>query len=219
MCNSQDIIVYKFIIKFQTPSGYVKNRKDFRHTSTSDTINKVTPGRMAQREKIKLCTAFTKPFAGTGFFNKTFPAFGDTGSGYNRATSALMNLAVAGHYPDMYLDYPNVLISRGPLPAAENAAAIANAAGNIFFSWTDNSGARGAKTNDKVLLLAYFDDLKQIIFSFNVAERADCQATLITNTRQGCAAETWISFLSNDEKNTANSVYTGTVQLGSATSL
>ncbi len=213
MGNSSDSIVDKFIGKVRSPSGYVKNGQNIRHTSASDIINKVTPGRMAQREKIKLCTAFTKPFAGTGFFNKTFPAYGDTGSGYNRATSALMNLAVAGHYPDMYLAHPNALISRGPLPAAENAAAIANAAGNIFFSWTDNSGASTAKTNDKVLLLAYFDELKQIIFSFDAAERADCQATLITNAMEGYAAETWVSFLSNDEKNTANSVYTGKIQL------
>jgi hypothetical protein len=30
---------------------------------------------------------------------------------------------------------------------------------------------------------------------------------------KGHAAETWIGFLSNDEKNAANSVYTGRVEL------
>ncbi len=212
MGNIPEGISGKFIGRAEAVSGFLSNSQNIRSAcSSSKIINKATPGRMAQREKIKVCTAFTKLFAGTGFFNKTFPAYGDTGSGYNRATGSLMNLAVAGHYPNMYIAYPNVLISRGPLPAAENATATADAAGNIFFSWTDNSGARTAKANDKVILLAYFDELKQIIFLFDAAERADCGATLIMNTMQGHAGETWITFLSNDEKDAANSAYTGKI--------
>ncbi len=213
MGNIPDGILGKFIGKTGNVSGYVRNGQNILRTSSNNTVSKVTPKRMAQREKIKVCTAFTKPFAGTGFFNKAFPAYGDSGSGYNRATSILMNLAVAGNYPDTYIAYHKVLISRGPLPAAENAAATADVAGNIFFSWTDNSGAGTAKTDDKVILLAYFEEAKQIIYSLDAAERADCQAMLITKGMQGYAAETWTGFLSNDEKDAANSVYTGKIQL------
>ncbi len=38
-----------------------------------------------QREKIKVCNEFTHAFSGTGFFNKSFPSYGHTGSGYNKS--------------------------------------------------------------------------------------------------------------------------------------
>jgi hypothetical protein len=62
-------------------------------------------------------------------------------------------------------------------------------------------------------LLAYFPTLKQIIYSIQPATRADCQAILITNLMQGHDAETSIGFLSNNEKDAANSVYTGNLVL------
>ncbi|MEO6672002.1 MAG: DUF6266 family protein [Ginsengibacter sp.] len=160
---------------------------------------------------MKVCNAFTKPFSGTGFFNKSFPAYGDTGTGYNRATSALMNLAIVGTYPSTSLHYPLILISKGPLPSAENAPAVINIDNNILFSWADNTGTGTAKANDKVILIAYFPVLKQIIYSLQSATRADCQAVLETNKMHGYTAETWVGFLSCDENDAANSVYAGSV--------
>ncbi|MEO6638118.1 MAG: DUF6266 family protein [Ginsengibacter sp.] len=209
MRNIPDGILGKLTGNTVGVSGHVRNGQNILRTSNPTTVDKVTPGRMAQREKIKVCTAFTKPFAGTGFFNKTFPAYGDAGSGYNRATSALMNFAVAGIYPNTHLAYPDVLISRGPLPEAKNASASRDTAGDIFFSWHDNSGDGTARADDKVIQVAYFPELKQVIYSLHAADRADCQATLITNSIQGHSAETWIGFLSADENDAANSVYTG----------
>ncbi len=206
-------ILGAFLGKAGPVTGYIRNGQNILRSSNSRKDGIVTPGRTAQRQKMKVCTEFTRAFSGTGFFSKTFPAYGDTGSGYNRATSALLNLAIAGDYPDTHISYPDVLLSRGPLPAAENAAAAANAGSNLLFSWTDNSGRGTAKANDKVILIAYFPTLQQVIFSLQAADRADCQAILTTATLQGYVAETWIGLLDADEANAANSVYTGTLQL------
>ncbi len=102
-----------------------------------------------------------------------------------------------------------MLISKGPLPSAENASALVNTEGNILFNWTDNSATGTAKANDKVILVAYFPADRQIIYTLNAATRIDCDAVLVTNEMKGHAAETWIGFLSNDERDAANSVYTG----------
>ena len=206
-------ILGAFLGKAGPVTGYMRNGQNIIRSSTSRKDGLITPGRTAQRQKMKVCTEFTSAFSGTGFFSKTFPSYGDTGSGYNRAMSALMNLAVAGDYPDTHISYPDVLLSRGPIPAAENATAVVNGAGNIFFSWTDNSGKGTAKANDKVILIAYFPELHQAAFSLHAADRADCQAVLSAATLQGYAAETWVGFLDADETNAANSVYTGTLQL------
>jgi hypothetical protein len=85
--------------------------------------------------------------------------------------------------------------------------------GNMLFAWTDNTGIGTAKANDKVVLVAYFPELKQAITSIGNATRNAGQSLLETSIMKGYAAETWMGFLSNDEKNAADSVYTGTVEL------
>jgi len=94
-----------------------------------------------------------KKFTGTGFFNKSFPAYGHTGTGYYRATSALMSRAVTSVYPDMALSYPLILVSKGRLPGAESAkASIKN--GTIHFSFADNSTDGIASADDTIILVA-----------------------------------------------------------------
>ena len=48
-----------------------------------------------------------------------------------------------------------------------------------------------------------------MVYSLNSGTMADGQAILETHFMQGVAAETWIGFLSADETNAADSVYTG----------
>lgn len=121
-------------------SGYRRNGQDIIRTAFNRGSCASTPRRVAQREKIKVCNDFTKAFSGTGFFNKTFPAYRNRGIGHNRATSALMNLAIIEAYPLITISYPQTLISREPLPAAENAVVARDAEGNLLFTWIDNTG-------------------------------------------------------------------------------
>jgi hypothetical protein len=208
-----DGILGKLIGKLGPVSGYQRNGQNLVRVSGQSRRVKSTPMRANQREKIKVCNDFTRAFSGTGFFAKSFPSYGDTGTGYNRATSAIMNLAITGTYPDTLISYPRVLISKGPLPTAENAEVAVDTEGNMLFAWTDNTGIGTAKANDKVILVAYFPELKQAITSIGNATRNAGQSLLEKSIMKGYAAETWMGFLSNDEKNAADSVYTGTVEL------
>jgi hypothetical protein len=124
-----------------------------------------------------------------------------------------MNLAIVGTYPDTAIDYAKVLISKGPLPAAVNASAVADTDKNILFRWEDNTGTGTAKANDKVILVAYFPDVKKAFFTIGAAMRKDGEALLETTQDRGKIAETWIGFLSNDEEDAADSVYCGKVDL------
>ena len=202
-------ILGEFIGTAGNVSGYMRYGDNFLRSRRRKSSNVMTPKRLEQQQKIKVCNEFTKPFAGQAFFNKTFPAYGSKGSGYNRATSAILNQAIIGSYPDIAIAYPLVLISKGPLPAPVDALANPDAQGNILFTWTDNTGTGTAKPDDKVVLVAYFTALRQIIYSLNAGTRADGQAILDIHHMQGPAAETWIGFVSADETNAADSVYTG----------
>ena len=167
----------------------------------------------SQREKIRICSAFTKAFTGSGFFNKTFPAHGHTGTGYNRAVSALMSRALTGVYPNLQLDYTNVLISKGRLPAAQSAKLVKKPNNTLQFSFTDNSTTGIAAPNDTVILVAYSPGLQQAVFTINSGIRRDKKAVLNVAALKGQLVETWIGFLSADEKDASDSVWVGRIQL------
>ena len=192
-------------------TGYQRNGVTVIRIATRKKDNVNSPGRLAQREKMKLCNQFTQAFSGTGFFKKTFPAYGHTGTGLSRATSALMNLAITGTYPSLSLSYPGILISKGMLPGAANAYTARNTHGNILFNWEDNSTTGTARPDDKVVLVAYFPEVQQVVFSIGNAVRSEGTALLDLHGMQSYSANTWMGFLRDDENDAADSVWCGMV--------
>jgi hypothetical protein len=190
-------------------TGYMRNGKNVLRKRTSVVKDKATPRRAAQREKLCICNQFTKAFVGTGFFTKTFPAYGSRGTGFNRATGALMSLAVTGAYPDMQLNYDKVLISKGRLPGAQNEKMVKKANNILQFSFSDNSEDGIASPDDTVILVAYSPILKQAMFTLNGGYRKDKKASLNVAAFKGYAIETWIGFLSKDEAHAGDSVWAG----------
>lgn len=150
---------------------------------------------------------------GTGLFNKNFGVNGNNAAHINKATNAIINLAMVGTYPDITISYPNLVISNGPLPGPDNASAVINNDGTIFFSWSDNSGIKTAKSNDKVIIVTYFPAINKVVHTLHAATRGSCQAFLQINKMKGYTAETWIGFVSHDERNAGDSVYAGRVNL------
>jgi hypothetical protein len=205
-------ILGKVIGKTGPVVSYMRFGQNITRSKGSTRKNRIeTPARKIQREKIKVCNDFTRAFSGTGFFNKSFPAHGHTGSGYNRATSAIMNLAIISD-PQTTIAWPKVLISKGQIASVEFAAATVNEEGNIVFTWTDNTGTGTAKAHDKAILVAYFPGSKEAVYQLGDATRDNGYAMLQIHSKKGIA-ETWLGFLSEDEKNAANSVYTGRLEL------
>ncbi len=199
--------------KVGTVSGYSRYGVAVIRVAKNSGMVKPTVKRMAQREKISACTAFAKAFSGKGFFNKSFPAYGHTGSGYNRAMGAWMNLALTASNDGVSISYPLVLVSKGPLPPAAGAVAAPDGAGNIQFTWENNTGTGTAKEDDKAILVAYCPETGEAVFSFGAGTRESGIGVLEAVQFNGKPAETWMGFLSDDEKDAACSVYTGRVML------
>ena len=213
MAKTSEGILGAFVGTIGPVTGYVRNGQNILRSSASNVKYMPTALRAAQLEKIKVCNRFTKAFSGTGFFNKTFPAYGNTGNGYNRATSVLMHQALTGSYPNIHLSYPQVLISKGKLPGALHAAAVPMKNKNIYFNFSDNSNTGTASASDITILVAYSEALQQSIFSLNAGFRKNCEAVLDTSLFKSQTIETWIGFLSSDGTHASNSVYTGKIQL------
>jgi hypothetical protein len=175
--------------------------------------NKGTSLQLAQQEKIDVCTRFIKVFTGTGFLNKSFPAYGHTGTGYNRAMGALMSRALTGVYPGMELNYQEVLISKGRLPAAQGAKVVKKANNILQVTFTDNSADGIASPSDTVILVAYAPDIRQAVFGLYNGFRKDKKASLNVTALKGHTVETWIGFLSADEQDASDSVWVGRVMV------
>jgi hypothetical protein len=165
----------------------------------------------AQREKIDVCLRFVKAFSGTGFLNKSFPAYGHGGTGYNRTVSALMSRALMSSYPDTALNYREVLISKGRLPEAQGAKVAKKTNNTLQFSFTDNSTVGIASPDDTIILVACAPDLQQAVFTLNGGFRKDKKATLNVTALKGHTVETWVGFLSKDEQDASDSVWVGRV--------
>jgi hypothetical protein len=213
MAKSNQGILGPVLGKIGPVSGHMRGKQNILRPSNSNVAFKYTDPRIAQQEKMRLCNMFTKPFTGTGFFSKTFPAYGASNTGSNRATSAILNQALVGTYPDLQMSYPKVLISKGLLPGAENVTAVADENGNIHFSFTDNSDTGTASGFDKVIAVAYCEALQKVVFNLNAGLRKDGKAVLDASVFKGYEVETWIGFLSNDEMNASDSVYTRSLKL------
>lgn len=213
MAQLNNGILGGFTGRVGTVTGYTRYGRNVMRSATSMVIDKPTPLRKAQREKIKVATHFMKAFTGRKIFSTTFPNYGHGGSGYNRAMGVLLNKALKGAYPAYHIDYSEFLISNGPLPEAYNAAVQPTPAQTIQFTWTNNSLDGTAKATDKVILVAYIPAKNEIIFSLDAGQRATGNALLSAGMPAGTIAETWIGFVSDDGRLAANSVYTGQVVL------
>src|SRR5690554_745405 len=71
-----------------------------------------SPAQIAQRAKFALAVSFLrpiKPLLDLGFSDKTQ----GRQTGYNRALQAMMNNAISGEYPDLSVDFAEVVVARG----------------------------------------------------------------------------------------------------------
>ena len=207
-------ILGEFIGTAGNVSGYMRMNKNFVRTRRSPMKGPVSDKRLAQQQKIKVCSEFTKPFAGSGFFDKTFPGSnGKTQTGYNKVTSALLTRAITDNYPDTTLVWPQVLISKGGMPSPTQAAATADADGNIVFTWSNDIGTGSAKDTDIAALVAYCPSTGQAMYLISDRRRADGHAVLNTQILRGNTTETWLGFIRDDARDAADSVHCGSIVL------
>jgi hypothetical protein len=207
-------ILGEFIGTAANVSGYMRMNTNFVRSKRRRTNMPVSDKRLAQQQKIKVCGEFTKPFAGSGFFDRTFPGTnGKTQTGYNAITSALLTKAITDNYPDTTLVWHEVLISKGGMPSPRQATASADTDGNTRFTWSNDIGTGSAKDTDIAVLVAYCPLTRQAIYLISNSNRADGQAVLNTQILQGNIAETWLGFISDDGRDAADSVYCGSIVL------
>lgn len=169
---------------------------------------KVSVKQEVQQAKFSLAASFLRTF--TSLLESSFQRIpGQTGR--NSAVSNMLTQAIGGIYPNLAIDFSMVQVAKGSLKKAANPVATSTEPGKLRFSWTDNTGLGNASTQDKAILVAYCEELNDVLFTVDGAERATGASLLDVPYFSGKQAHTWISFHSPDGQKIADSTYTGVV--------
>jgi len=169
-----------------------------------------TERQKAQRLKMSIAISFLSPVS--ELVNVGFKTDTSKKSGFNEATSHIIQEAIVGTYPDFALDYSHVLISSGNLTGAWNAEASSASAGLLTVRWTDNSGSGTAKSTDQAIVLVYNPAGARYVYDMEGAGRGEGEHTMtLPSDFSGDAVEVWVSFRSVNRQRISTSIYAGRV--------
>jgi hypothetical protein len=175
----------------------------------SSVANPQTDKQLTQRQKWSVTIKFLKPL--TEFLKIGFKDYAVKMSGFNAATKYNIKNALTGTYPNIAIDYPNVLVARGNLPSALNQVASSTVAGTVKFDWEDNSGEIGADTADKTLLVIYNPSQNQAVTVNQLAERGDeTQTVTVPDSFSGDLVQCYMAYKAEDGS-VSNSAFAGAV--------
>jgi hypothetical protein len=124
------------------------------------------------------------------------------------AATAILAHVITDANSKARIRYSQVNVTWGDLQPADRATAYA-VEGGIQFTWHDNTGDGNAGSDDKSILIAYCKSWNRFRFNTVGAERHTCKDTLALPDLRGQTVHTWLGFMSADEKEVSNSVYTG----------
>jgi len=191
-------------------TGYMLNGQNVSRVKDRK-ITHFTKNQLANQQRMTVLNEF---FGFMGSFLKAgfgLAAQGTTKNYHNLATSYNKKNALKGEYPNIEMDYAKVLLSTGGLPEAQNPAVEAVQEG-LKFSW-DLSGIDLQSGQDQIMMLAYGTLSKRVESILYGPKRSEGEAVFeLTAKMKLEPLETYISFISPDRLEVANSIYTGRVE-------
>jgi hypothetical protein len=129
-------------------------------------------------------------------------------TGFNIVLQQVLTEAVTGTSNAYSIDYSKVLLSQGELPNAFGFSVASAAAGKITWSWQASSGL-GEDPTDHAVLIVYSEDLGRAAYTLSGAVRNAGTDSLTIPVFSGKQVQTWLSFISANGKEIADSVFTG----------
>lgn len=200
-------ILGSFSGKVGTVVGAVWNGIGYMRSLPSSVTNPNTEKQQSQRSRFSLVLAFLKAI--TAFIREGYKLYASGKTAFNAAMSYIVQNAISGEYPDFSLDYSAILVARGSLTAAQDAAADISADAAAF-SWVDNSGTGTAAADDVAMLLVFDIDRTEAIYSTAGGVRSDASASLsLPSYWAGETVEAYLAFQSADGTAVSNSSYLG----------
>jgi hypothetical protein len=172
-----------------------------------------TEKQKAHQLRVKLANGFVNPskqFINVGFSLTT--TGGQTA--HNVAMAHAIRTGTKGEFPNLELDFENILVSNGMLRGASNAQVQLLEEFHLKFSWHYDGLLEFIDGKDQVMLLAYSPKTKRSFYTIGGAKRSLGQDILEVYAEvEQETFETYIAFITEDRKFISRSTYTGQVSL------
>ena len=174
--------------------------------------NPPTISQLESRMATRVVARFLKPlklFINVGF---ELSAKQKKSNAYNEVFSYLRQNAIKGVYPEIDMEYEKVVLTSGTMPLPPNIRVWVTDLG-LTFSWDQEGEVTGAHWSDQVMVVAYFPKLNRVIFYSAGARREQgVEHIPLQDFDHGNFVETYFSFIANDRRSIATSIYTGRLQ-------
>lgn len=181
---------------------------DYIRAKPQSVANPRTLSQVNQRNKFSLVLKFLQP--NLNFIRVGYKNYAVKKSQFNSAMSYVLNNAITGVSPSFDIDYSLALLTRGNLTGALNPVFDLSTAGQVQFSWDDNSNEGSALATDKVMVVAYNPTKGESVYLTEGAARTDMsQTVVIPNSYSGDDLHMFISFMNFEETQISNSIYIG----------
>lgn len=169
-----------------------------------------TVAQLAQRMRFGLAVHFITPLkrlTSKGYGNKQ-----GTKSPSAQCIAYHSKYAVKGTYPDLEIDYNEVVLTTGRLLGANDGEVFSNCTACINFSWIESMRWGVDCATDEAVLVVYNPSKDRHEFTRTSSNRASQCATLNVPTEfSGDTVHCWLIFISTNGKEFSTSSYLGTV--------
>ena len=168
--------------------------------------NPNSPAQLEQRAKFATVMKFLQPL--TSFFRVGFKNLAIGQTAVNAAFSANFPDLITGVFPNFSIDYSKAVVSKGNLAGALNPTVTATLAGQIHYTWEDNSWETNGDASDQAMLVVY-NPIKQAVVAIvnGPARSTMTMSVILPNSYAGDEVQCYIAFINQSGTKVSNSEY------------
>ena len=171
---------------------------------------KPSPAQLRNQLKFTMANAFLNPLK--SFLNKSFDQPEKKRSRFDFAKSYFLTEAMQPTEDSFTIDYPKVLISKGPLRGLRHVTITPQGEQKAVLQWTDNSALGLAYATDVLSVIGYVPATQDFILFEAAAQRQTTEVLLaFPEAMQGATLEIWATFMNEKTKQYSISDYVGTL--------
>lgn len=164
---------------------------------------------LAARQVMGLVTFFLRPVRGFIKLGFALAVKNTFLTPNNKASSVNMLKAVAGEYPNQYIDYPNAIFSEGTLPVNTDFKVSLKEDG-LLFEWEPSNLLMGMLPTDRVMVIAYCPKKKYAFYETDGSRRQKGSFHLpLVKFDEEVVLHTYAAFIAANQSKISNSTYTG----------
>ena len=182
---------------------YKMNGMNIIRTKPEHYSDRKSPTQLAQRQRLKAVNDFMRPFL--KLIRITFPPKIVGRTARAEAQSYMMRNALAGEYPNIYVDKSRALLSRGPLPIAVSATVTAQAEG-LLIEWENDADAVRLHPNDTLVVMALAADGGTADYRFTNTRRSEGRFAWKPALPDG-TVDVWIAFRNQMQTEMSDSLW------------